>query len=452
MARPPKSTVSRLARLGGLTSRVSGSYLGQRIAGAFQGADARAESLRQTHLANAERVVNTMGTLKGAAMKVGQQLAQVVDGLDLPSEVGDILGKLNDQAEPVPFSLVKESVERELEGELSNLFASFDEEPLGTASLAQAHAAQLPSGERVVVKVLHHGIEQSVDSDLAALRAILVSGRFIRRDKAELDNIFGEIRDRLNEELDYYQEAANLEYFRGVLAGMDGVEVPGTHPKYCTARVLTMDRLTGAPVDQFLERATPEARQRAGDRLVRVFYEMAFRLRALHADPHAGNYLFKPDGTVGLIDFGCVKRFDPYFMGRYGTMALSILEEDQDTFFSCARAIEVLKTDNPEAEAVLWEMARTVTLPLQTPTYRCGSPEDNVNERAKDIGPKILLHRGIQAPRNLVFLHRTLAGTYAMLRKLEHEAAYGHLAGAYFAHAQAVAEGRVEDGSPVLGV
>lgn len=452
MANPPKSTVSRLARLGGLTSRVSSSYLGQRIAGAFQGAEARAESLRKTHLANAERVVSTMGNLKGAAMKVGQQLAQVVDGLDLPPEVADILGQLNDKAEPVPFALIQESVERELEGSLSSLFASFDEEPLGTASLAQAHAAQLPSGERVVVKVLHHGIEQSVDSDLAALRAILVSGRFIRRDKAELDNIFGEIRDRLNEELDYYQEAANLEYFRKALAGMDGIEVPGTHPAYCTGRVLTMDRLTGAPIDQFLERATPEARQRAGDRLVRVFYEMAFRLRALHADPHAGNYLFKPDGTVGLLDFGCVKRFDPYFMGRYGRMALSILADDQPTFFDCARQIEVLKTEDPDAHKVLWAVARAVTTPLQVEHYRCGSATDNVNEQIKELGPKILLHRGIQAPRSLVFLHRTLGGTYAMLRRLEHETNYGQLASAYFTHAAGVAEGRVEDGSPVQGV
>lgn len=449
--RPPKSKMSRLARLGTLTSRVSGSYLGQRITGAFQGEEARAESLRQVHLKNAERVVSTMGALKGAAMKVGQQLAQVADGMELPPEVADILGQLNDKAEAVPFSIIRESVEEELDGNLEDLFASFDEEPLGTASLAQAHAAQLPSGERVVVKVLHHGIEQSVDSDLAALKGMLVTGRVLRRDRAEIDAIFDEIHDRLNEELDYYQEAANLEYFRAALADIPGVEVPATHPTYSTGRVLTMDRLTGGPLDQLVERASPETLQLVGDRLVRVFYEMAFRHRTLHADPHMGNYLFKPDGTVGLLDFGCVKRFDPYWMGRYGRMALAILDREEELFFEQARELEILKTDDPDAKAVLWELSGAVCKPLMVPEYRCGTDQDDVTQRVQRMGPRILRHQGVQSPRELVFLHRALGGTYAMLRKVQHQAGYRSLARSYFAHAADVAAGRVEDGAPVAG-
>ena len=448
--RPPSSKVSRLARLGSLTSKVSTSYLSQRIAGAFQGDAQREASLRQTHLRNAERVVSTMGTLKGAAMKVGQQLAQVVDGMELPDEVADVLGRLNDRAEPVPFDAIRSAVEAELEGALESRFAEFDEEPLRTPSLAQAHAARLPTGERVVVKVLHHGIEQSVASDLAALKTMLVTGRVLRRDRAEIDAIFDEIRDRLTEELDYYTEAANIEYFRKALVGVEGVEVPGTHPAYSTGRVLTMDRLTGAPIDQFLERADDETRLRAGERLVRVFYEMAFRLRTLHADPHAGNYLFRPDGTVGLLDFGCVKRFDPYWMGRYCNMALAILDDEPEAFFRWSAEVGVLQTDDPDARAVLWEISQVVTKPLMVPHYRCGVEGDAVTQEVQRLAPRILRYRGIRSPRELVFLHRALGGTYAMLRKLNHEGNYHALARPYFEHAVGVAEGRVAEGSPVL--
>ncbi|MEC7948035.1 MAG: AarF/ABC1/UbiB kinase family protein, partial [Myxococcota bacterium] len=317
MARPPKSKLSRLARLGGLSSRVSTSYLGQRIKGAFQDENTRTTALNRLHVENAERVVATMGSLKGAAMKVGQGLAQAVEGMNLPPEMAETLSQLNNRAEPIEFGLIRRSIETELDGSLESLFLDFDDEPLGTASLAQAHAARLRSGERVVVKVLHDGIEDSVDSDLGALRSMLIAGRVLRRDKEEINAVFREIRARLSEELDYYQEAANLEYFRRALAGRSGVVIPATHPSHCTSRVLTMDRLTGAPLDDFLAQATPEARQRAGDTLVETFHDMVYRLRAVHADPHAGNYLFQRDGTVGLLDFGCVKRFDVYWMGRY---------------------------------------------------------------------------------------------------------------------------------------
>ena len=140
--------------------------------------------------------------------------------------------------------------------------------------------------------------------------------------------------------------------------GVEGVEVPGTHPAYSTGRVLTMDRLTGAPIDQFLERADDETRLRAGERLVRVFYEMAFRLRTLHADPHAGNYLFRPDGTVGLLDFGCVKRFDPYWMGRYCNMALAILDDEPEVAVRVALCDALAGTEDEAARGRLARVAR----------------------------------------------------------------------------------------------
>ena len=127
--KPPKSRISgvgRLARLGTLTSKVSGSYLGQRIRGTFQAEDARKESVRKTHLANAERLANTMGALKGAAMKLGQSIAVAAEGLDVSPEARRILARLQDKGEPVPFEDIRAQIEYQLDAPLEKLFDRID--------------------------------------------------------------------------------------------------------------------------------------------------------------------------------------------------------------------------------------------------------------------------------------------------------------------------------------
>ncbi len=447
--KPPPSRIGRMARLGGLTSRVSGSYLGQRIKGVFQDADTRQEALHRLHLENAEKVVETMGALKGAAMKVGQSLALATDGLNLPPEVSGILAKLNDKAEPIPFDLIRASIEEELEGNLSNLFADFDEEPLGTASLAQAHAARLNDGRQVVVKVLHHGIEDSVDSDLRTLRGILVAGKVLRRPKEEMDAAFAEVRERLLEELDYLQEAANLEYFRQNLR-IDGLKVPAPVPSHSTSRVLTMERLQGGNLDSFLTHATPAARQRAASLVARSFHDMFYRLRALHADPHGGNYLFEHDGSVGLIDFGCVKRFDLYWVATYARMARGLVRNDRETCRAHAREIGILLSDEDEAFDAVWTIGSAIAGPLRVPRYHLTN-DDPTLDLVRQAAPAVLRRSDIQGPRHVLYLHRTLGGIYGMLRKLELDYSYSDLFLSHANHAIGVAEGRIPDGAPVAG-
>jgi predicted unusual protein kinase regulating ubiquinone biosynthesis (AarF/ABC1/UbiB family) len=437
------SRLGRLARLGGLTSKVSGSYLGQRIKGAFQDGEVRDKAMRALHLENAERVVETMGALKGAAMKVGQSFALAADGLDLPPEVSGVLAKLNDKAEPIPFASIRSAIEAELEAPLDKLYSEFDQHPLGTASLAQAHRARLLDGREVVVKVLHPGIERTVDDDLATLKGLLLAGRFIRRPKDEIDAIFAEIRERLHEELDYYQEAANLESF-GRRLKVAGVSVPRSVPDRSTGRVLTMDRIQGVGLDTFLETASPAARAAAGERLLLAFHEMFYKLRTLHADPHGGNYLFQPDGSIGILDFGCVKRFSPYWVGNYARLARGMILRDREMALSGARAIEIITSQDPDAEAVLFDIAYAICGPLMHERWHIGA-EDPTLEKVKAVMPSVLRRTDLRGPPDLVFLHRTLGGIYGMLRKLELTYPWRSVALAYTDHAIGVAEGRIPD-------
>ncbi len=444
----PRSRLARVARLGGLTSRVSGSYMGQRVIGAFQDEETRKRALRRLHLENAEKVVETMGMLKGAAMKIGQSVAVLADGLDLPPEAERVLSRLQNKAQPVPFEIIREDIEGSLEGTLETLFAHFEPVPLGTASLGQAHGARLLDGTEVVVKVLHRHIEHSVDTDLAALKAMLLGSRFLRRDRGEIDEIFDEVQQRLSEELDYYREAANLEYFRQALSHVEGLRVPGTHPSHCSDRVLTMDRLPGRVLEEFLEEASPAARKRAGDLLCTAFHESFYKLRALHADPHGGNFLFDQDGSVGLLDFGCVKHFELYFVATYARLASAAIDGDRRGFMQLAREIGSLHTHDSGAEDLLWDFVEAIAPPFRSPSYVAGGHEDSILERVKALAPHFLRYPGIRSSRDMVYLHRTLGGTYGMLRKLRYEEDYGARFKRYADHVMGVAEGRIEDVSP----
>ncbi len=437
MGTPPKSRFGRLAKLGGLTSKVSGSYLGQQVRGLFQTDDERSSSMRDLHIENARAVAEAMSQLKGAAMKVGQGLAQALEGTDLPPEVAGALGRLNDKAEPIPFDIIREDVERSLERPLTEAFASFDPVPLGTASLGQAHAATLPDGQQVVVKVLHRGIEHSVDSDLSALKTMFISGRILRRNRSEVEEIFEEIRDRLTDELDYYNEAANLEYFHTAFAHDAAISVPRSHPSHCTDRVLTMQRLPGMPIDRFLAVATPKARQRAGLALARSFHVMTYELGRLHADPHAGNYLFDEDGNVGLLDFGCVKDLDEAFVSDYARLALFALDLRRDEVVAKLREMGFLESDRPEAAEVIWEIAQVIIEPFRAGMYTAGSSRDAVQQKLKALGPRVLRYPEIRTVKEGIYLHRALGGTYAMLRKLETRADWGALTRPYLERAAA---------------
>ncbi|MEZ4316388.1 MAG: AarF/ABC1/UbiB kinase family protein [Myxococcota bacterium] len=425
-----ESRLARLARLGGLTSRMTGYGVRERLLGATVD---RAEAARE--------LVDSLSRLKGAAMKVGQQISLVASALDLPDDVQRSLRRLEREAEPVPWWTVHQILERELEEHPDDVFASIDREPLGTASLAQAHAATLADGRRVVVKVLHPGVLEGLDTDLLALRAVLAGGRLVGRSDRELKGILHEVEARLREEVDYLQEAANLEAFSTLYAGDPRVVMPAPHVDLCTRRVLVLDRVEGVPLHELVATGSAEARQRAGLTLAELFFEMTFVHRLLHADPHPGNYLFQPDGTVGLLDFGCVKRFDEFFLGGYARTALCALRGDREGTLAAARDLGTWTGETPEAGEALWAFCNAALGPWRAGPMVLGKGE-NLVTRTRAAAEEIWKHPEIMGVPDMVYLHRTLAGLYTMARALEVEHDWAALLERYLVYAVDVAEGR----------
>ena len=441
-----RASRSRLGRLGRLTGQVGRQFVSGRIRGALSGSERREALHREAFVDSARKVADNLGQLKGVAMKLGQGLALAADSLELPADVREQLARLHDSAEPVPFEQIEGTVVEELEGPLAERFARFDRAPLGTASLAQAHAAALPDGTEVVVKVLHPGVRESVGVDMALAKTFVRNMPGMRGRRAELDAAMELVVERLEEELDYDHEAGNIATFVALYADDPEVTVPRVHPGWSTDRVLTLDRLDGATFEDFEATASAEARSRAGVLLGRTFLEQVFVHRTLHADPHPGNVRFTPDGRLQLLDFGCVQRFDEHFVAHYGRLVLASLDQDREALLQAARDLGIWTGSSAGAAELMWTFCQQVVEPFGRGPLTIGGDDDDIIERGMRTGRGIVLYPELRGPPPLVYLHRSLGGIYTLIRRLQANTDWGLMLRQYCGHAIDVAEGRVPSG------
>ncbi len=304
----PIGRFSRFWTLGTLHGKIAAAYTFWWLRGMWQGVDDRERKLNETHLKAAVQLLGTMSHLRGAVMKLGQLLAHW-PGV-APEEFADVLGRLHFQAPPMHFSLLREAIRNELGADPEELFAEFETEAVAAASLGQVHRARLRgSGEPVAVKIQYPGIARSIRSDVANIRALLLPMR-LGVDGDSIRTQLDDIETMLGLEVDYRAEAENLRTARRTLEGLDGVFVPRVHDGLSTSRVLTMDWVPGRHLPEFAAGSpSDESRDRYGALIVRSLMRLCYRAHMLYSDLHPGNFLFMPDGRLGLIDFGCVRRY-----------------------------------------------------------------------------------------------------------------------------------------------
>lgn len=292
--------------LGAAAARASAKKATLTIAQPFRTQASRREASEQTDREIAELLFETCTKLRGVSLKIAQVLA--TESELIPPAYRRELARACDRVPPINRALAHKIVVTEL-GAPNELFAQFDLEPFAAASLGQVHAATSRSGQALAVKIQYPGVARGVSSDLAMLRALLRPTRFGRQFSA----CFDEVAARFEEELDYEREAANTAWFRENLR-LAGVVVPEVHPELSTRRVLTTTRLQGKSIETWLATSPSQAeRNRFGQLLVDLFHRCTFDLGVIHADPNFGNYLFRDDGSLGMLDFGCVKHIEPQF-------------------------------------------------------------------------------------------------------------------------------------------
>jgi predicted unusual protein kinase regulating ubiquinone biosynthesis (AarF/ABC1/UbiB family) len=307
--RVPKSRVRRSARLGSLAAGQAVKQAGTRAANVARGPEGRRRALEERHVEAAEQIVTALGTMKGAAMKIGQVASFLDVGL-VPEEHREEfqrkLGELRDAAPNVRFSDMRKVMEKEWGDSIDDLFEEFEEEPVAAASIGQVYRGRLKGGRRVAVKVQYPGVAAAVRADMQNLGLIL---RLMKRVAPGLDAkaLGEEIRSRIGEELDYELEASNQRAMARLFRGHPFITIPGVVAELSGERVLVSDWVDGEGFETVKHRSQSE-RDRVGEMVFRFYFGCMYRHRQFSGDPHPGNFLLLGDGGMAFLDFGLFKR------------------------------------------------------------------------------------------------------------------------------------------------
>lgn len=417
MAERPATKGKRLIRLAGMTARVATNYTKSRVKSVFQSKESAERDRAKAHEEAGELIAKTLGELKGAVMKVGQ-MASIAGDL-LPKELADALGALQREAPPMDFEVIAEQIEKELGAPPPMLFDRFDVEPFASASIGQVHRARTDDGREVVVKVQYPGVDDAVDSDMTHLKIALRASGLVKVDKKALDAVFGEIKARLREELDYCNEADNVRIFGDFYQGREGVVVPEVVGERSSQRVLTLTYEPGHHISE-LETFGQGVRNTIGEGLFRLLAEQIFELQTLHADPNPGNFAFRPDGTIVLYDFGCIKHLDPEIIEAYRDLIRAGFAEDYRGIEDGLVRLGARNLEGPQVPFDYYKPWRDIFLRplLGDEPYDYGT--SHLQQDAIKLVPGFLTKyvRSFKPPVELVFLDRVVVGHYGNLRKL----------------------------------
>src|SRR3954463_812578 len=347
----PTGRVARTARVGGLVTGQGLRWAGMRTANRVRSPERAEAAQRERTAALVEQLVDQLGQMRGAAMKVGQMISMVeFDGLpeDERDELQRRLAALRDDVPPVRFAELEKLMRREFGGPLERVFRDFDERAFAAASIGQVHRATTIDGDDVAVKIQYPGVAEAVDTDLRNAMMLLP---LVKRLAPGLDAkaLAAEMRERIGEELAYELEAQNQRRIERRLQGHPFVRVPRVHTSLSTRRVLVSEYVEGERFE-VVRRADEARRDRYGEIVFRFYFGLLYRDRIALGDPHPGNYLLSPAGRVCFLDFGLLR--DVAAARVAGERAIAIAVRERDAAALKAALIAGGYLPNERAEAV----------------------------------------------------------------------------------------------------
>jgi predicted unusual protein kinase regulating ubiquinone biosynthesis (AarF/ABC1/UbiB family) len=393
--------LGRYARVGASVGGLAARLAGERYLGWTLDRDKHAAELR-----------SALGGLKGPLMKAAQLLATIPDAL--PPEYARELAQLQANAPAMGWAFVRRRMATELGPDWQAKFQRFDKEASFAASLGQVHHAILPDGREAAVKLQYPDMASALEADLDQLKVVFAVGQ--RFDPAiRTDEIQAEIRVRLREELDYRREARHVALYRHMLRDEPGVHVPDTVADYSTERLLTMDWLAGEPLLNWKTRSQEE-RDALAINMFRAWYVPFYFYGVIHGDPHLGNYTVRPDASVNLMDFGCVRVFPPRFVRGSIGLYRALMTDDLD------RAVAAYEDWgftglSREMIAVLNRWAAFLYGPLMDDRPRRlteGMAEGHGRDMAQNVFGELRRMGGVRPPREFVFMDRAAIGLGAV--------------------------------------
>ena len=390
--------------VGGLAARVAG----ERYLGLSLDKSKHAEDLKQA-----------LGGLKGPLMKVAQIMSTVPDML--PEEYVTELAELQSNAPAMGWLFVRRRMTTELGAGWQDRFASFEKEAAAAASLGQVHRAVGPEGRALACKLQYPDMRSAVEADLKQLK--IVFSIYSRYDKAvDFSHIHQEVSDRLREELDYELERRHIDLYRLMLQDETGVQVPDPLPALSTDRLLTMSWLDGKRLLDWVD-TDLETRNLVAENMFRAWYVPFYYYGTIHGDPHLGNYSVRDDGSINLMDFGCIRIFHPRFVKGVIDLYHSLETGDRDlavhayeTWGFADLSNEVLDTLNIWAEFVYGPLLEDRRRKIQETdgTMYGAKVANKVHAELRRLG-------GVTPPREFVLMDRAAIGLGSVFLHLKAE-------------------------------
>jgi predicted unusual protein kinase regulating ubiquinone biosynthesis (AarF/ABC1/UbiB family) len=369
---------------------------------------------------NAADIYESLSELKGSALKVAQMLS--MDKNLLPQAYVDKFSQSQYNAPPLSGPLIVQTFKKNLGKTPEQIYDKFNLRSTNAASIGQVHSAEL-NGKKLAVKIQYPGVGDSISSDLKLVKPFAF--RLLGMSEKELDVYMREVEERLLEETDYELEIRRSIEFSNACANLDNIVFPKYYPELSSKRIITMDWLEGQHLKEFLAtNPSQELRNTIGQALWDFYNFQQHELRAVHADPHPGNFMITPDGKLGVIDFGCIKEMPEDFYAPFFSLTSTNLLENKEETIKAFRLLEMIHPNDTPAQVEFYygmykQMISLFAMPYIDSTFDFGETKffDELYGFGEKISkmPEFKQARGV---KHFIYVNRTNFGLYNILHEL----------------------------------
>ncbi|WP_299257184.1 AarF/UbiB family protein [uncultured Aquimarina sp.] len=372
---------------------------------------------------NAADIYDGLKNLKGSALKVAQMLS--MEKNILPNAYVEKFSLAQFSVPPLSAPLVRRTFKKYHGKYPEDLYDTFATQSVNAASIGQVHKAS-KDGKKLAVKIQYPGVADSISSDLAMVKPIAI--RMFNLKGKDSDKYFQELEGKLLEETDYILEVQQSKEITGACSRIPNLNFPKYYEELSSKRIITMDWMDGVHLSEFAKQNTDQEKaDKVGQALWDFYMYQMHILKAVHADPHPGNFLVDKDDNLIAIDFGCVKKVPLEFYKPYFELAEKENIENPEFFALKMFELEILREDDSPEERTFFselfhEMLSLFTTPFQKDTFDFadekfwGAITELSEKYSKDT--EIRKMNGNRGSKHFLYINRTFFGLYNLLHDL----------------------------------
>ena len=421
----PSSRLSRIGRLGSLAGRIAGNVVSQGAGQLLRGEKPALSSLLLTPK-NISNIADQLASMRGAAMKLGQ-LISMDAGDFLPEELAVILGRLRDDADPMPKDQLIATLNQSWGEKWQDDLLYFSFAPIAAASIGQVHKVITMDGRMLAVKVQYPGVKKSIDSDVDNVATLIKLTGLVPK-SLDINPLLQEAKTQLHQEADYVREADMLNRYRALVESTDiqnkrsnAFVIPQTFAPLTTSTVLAMDFIEAQDLDALLNEPQ-DVRDAVMTALMTLFFNEIFHFKLLQSDPNLANYQFKPDTKeIVLLDFGATRDVPDAISAQYQALLNSAAANDRAMMQQAAFRIGLIDESHSQTQ-----VDAVINIGMEAcEAIRCEGAYDfgqsDLIARLHEKGMALTMEHNFwhTPPVDALFIHRKLGGLFLLAKRLK---------------------------------